>query len=250
MGEVKGPVQLSGSIGNTTYYNKDGKTFTRRRTVTVTADMIQTLPSLEEVKQNVSEFGKASLTAKSVYAAIKYFSYQASVNKLYAKLTGLFTRVIKEDTLSEPGERSLIKGLGFRKGFQLLKDFALNPCAPLSTKLHGEIMYATETNSLHIKNLEPSDRLKKRVTHLELMVIVVEIDLNTYETMAYTGDAVVVQKGKSDMGEIILTCDPLEHPEHSRFVILCCQDLIKSEENFYDRKGKDSYALQFVDFKV
>lgn len=250
MARVKGPFSLSGSTGGMTFYKIEGKNFAREKTITVTKEMIMTSPTMREVRQNISEFGRASLTAKSLYYAIKLICEKQSMGRLYVHLTGLFTSIIKQDPVSDPGMRTVAKGLATPMGRYLLKNFRFNPKYGSASILAADVSFKAKSYRVDLKNIYISGRRKKQATHLKLKAAIVEIDLISFESVIYYSNSIYIPKDRDRIDKISLVCTPLKTSDCSYFVFLHCNELLAIEDEFYVLNGKNNYTLDLIDFKI
>ncbi|UNZ00367.1 hypothetical protein MQE36_08510 [Zhouia spongiae] len=247
MARVKGPVSFSGSTGNITFYSSNGKNYAREKTITVDKEMIMKSPTMRVVRQNNSEFGSASLTAKSIYNAIKLISQKKSMGRLYADLTGLFTCIIKQDGISEPGERTISRGLSTPMGNYLLKNFKLNKNCDLDRLLTADTSFDADKNSIILKDFRFYPNRRNQATHLSLRAAILSIDLDSLKASLSYSKITRLLKSSQTIDKVVLKCKPVKNPGRSHFIFLHCSEIMELEGLFYSLNGKDSYALKLID---
>lgn len=153
MGTTKGIVQIEGTIGNMTFYRKDGKNLVREKGG-VNKDRILNDPNFVRTRENNSEFKNAASSAKVLRNACRLFVEKAKDSKVVGRLTGLMLKVAKSDTTSVRGERQVLLG-----DKSMLNGFEFNSKGLLSSTLFAPIVLSVNPQNGLVEfsvNLNPS----------------------------------------------------------------------------------------------
>jgi hypothetical protein len=131
MGKLKGILQLTGNFDGLSFFERDGKIIVRR-TGGFDGKAIKTQDNYVRTRENASEFGHCSTVSKQLRRAL--FSYLRKIKTpyLYSYVTGQLTTIMKCDTVSERGKRSVGAGTATAEGQQLWKGFEFNKALSFS----------------------------------------------------------------------------------------------------------------------
>jgi hypothetical protein len=131
MAKQNGLVKLTGTVGDMTYYrSKDG--FLAKEKTFIPADRIATDPQFKRTRENMAEFGNACISGKTLRHSINPMLKNAKDGKLVSRLSKTMMQVLKNDTTSKRGKRTVATG-----DLSLLKGFEFNANAVLNTTLYA-----------------------------------------------------------------------------------------------------------------
>jgi len=129
MAKQKGHVPVQGTIGNLTFFKSiDG--FMVKAKSEVSKDRILSDPKFSRTRENMSEFGTAGKAGKTIRAPFSNLLQLSADQRMIARLVKLCMRVIKTDTTSKRGSRTVANG-----DVSLFNKFEFNNTGILSTTL-------------------------------------------------------------------------------------------------------------------
>lgn len=117
-------LQLTGSMHNVVHYKRNGKYFSRSKSVV--------LQQSENSKRASTEFGRASAAAARLSKAFHPLLKLVPHTNHYTRLTGLFTKMIHSGLAEKKGKRIITDG-----NPSLLKDFSFNHTHSIQQVLKG-----------------------------------------------------------------------------------------------------------------
>ncbi|WP_300567525.1 hypothetical protein [Flavobacterium sp.] len=129
MAKLKGIVQFTGKLEGLSFYERDGEIIVRK-TGGFDGAAIKTQDNYVRTRENYTEFGHCTLAGKQLRQALGSYARKAKTTHTHSHLTGLLTKIMKCDTLSERGKRTVGLGLATAEGKQLLHRFEFNPEKP------------------------------------------------------------------------------------------------------------------------
>src|SRR5947209_1941241 len=102
MARQKGSVAMEGTIGNLTFFkSQDG--YMVKAKGGVSKDKILSDKRFARTRENMSEFGDAGKSAKTMRTPFNSLLQQSSDNRMTARLTGLMLKVVQSDTVDKRG---------------------------------------------------------------------------------------------------------------------------------------------------
>ena len=110
MAEQKGILKIEGTMGNMTFYKKDGVYLVKEKS-SVSADKIANDPNYERTRENNAEFGLAGSTGKFLRDALRSLMLDASDTYVTSRVTQLMMSELGLDTTSARGSRQPSIGL-------------------------------------------------------------------------------------------------------------------------------------------
>ena len=144
MAIVKGFLQMTGSIKGVSFYTRRGSDKVIMRTKGgVTKEKIESAPQYEGLRKNQKEFGGSSKFASMTKFAFGGLHRLADYN-LSSTLSGIGKNILKMDTESEFGQRSIL--LSHHK--QVLEGFNFNRKYPFNTVLRVGITAVVDRQKL------------------------------------------------------------------------------------------------------
>jgi hypothetical protein len=125
MARQRGPVPFVGRVGDLSFYEDKIHGYLIRGKGGPTREQIKKRESMEVVRQNNSEFGKASAYGSLLRSAFRPLVLHCREYSMSRRMQSLLTAVIKMDAGKEPGKRELTKEhLTTLQGFELDEHFS------------------------------------------------------------------------------------------------------------------------------
>jgi len=129
MARQKGAHRLTGTIGELTYYrSKNG--YIVREASSLSAQRLAIDPAFARTRENMSEFGRAGKSGKYIRTAFRSLIQNAKDSTLVGRLTKEIMQVIKTDSTSARGLRTVTEG-----DTRLLQGFDFNNDAKLGATI-------------------------------------------------------------------------------------------------------------------
>lgn len=120
MAKQRGPIPFVGSVGDLSFYKDKVHGYLIRQKGGPSKEQVQRRKSMEIVRRNNNEFGKASSYGSLLRGAFRPLILHCKEYNMSRRLQSLLTSVIKMDTRKEPGDRDLMKAhLVALQGFEL-----------------------------------------------------------------------------------------------------------------------------------
>lgn len=187
MARQKGIIKLKGTIGDVSFYkSKDG--YLAREKGGVDGDRIRNDPAFQRTRENGSEFGRAGTAGKILRNALRLLLQNASDSKVTSRLTKEMLKIIKTDTTSARGQRSIAEG-----DLNLLKGFDFNINGKLGSTLYAAYSAAIDRvggeGTLTIPSFVPGNTIAypSGATHMKFLVGIAAVN---FETEAFEFDQV------------------------------------------------------------
>ena len=172
MARVHSLIKISGSLGDLTYFMREGKCFVRQRT-SVDREQMATDPRFKRTREVMAEFGRAGKAGKLIRTALSDYFIHPPDARLSGRLTAELFKVIRGDQLSPVGSRTVSDGdIHVLEGFSFYKK-GLNGvyCEPSIDRQAGRILTKIIVNShCHWRRMPAS------ATHTRVAMIAVELD--------------------------------------------------------------------------
>ena len=184
MARQRGPLKIDGTLDDISFI-KTSDGYLAKMKGDVPASRIKLDPANELTRQNMQEFNSAAKAGKLLREAFATAVKGSSDGKVVSRLVKELMKVVKSDTTSARGLRSVDKGnLGFVQGFNF------NVQAPLKTTLQVPFSPNIDRPSgnliVHIPGFVPGNLIKSPTgsTHFKFVVMGGEIDFgnNVYTT--------------------------------------------------------------------
>ena len=127
MARQDGLIQLTGSVGNLSFYKtQDG--YLVRKKGAISGDRVKSDPAFARTRENATEFARAGRAGKLLRTAFRPLLQSHSDNRVTSRLAGAMVKVIKADAINSRGERNVVDG-----NTALLEGFEFNQNASLKT---------------------------------------------------------------------------------------------------------------------
>ena len=125
MGKLDGIIRFTGSFDGLSFYKLRGKIVVRR-TGGFKGAAIKTQANYARTRENASQFGYCSRVGKVLRMALFPFVAQIRTPYLHNHVVSLFQQILKFDSVSLRGAKTLPLGLATDEGRALLRSFEFN----------------------------------------------------------------------------------------------------------------------------
>lgn len=182
MARQEGIIQLTGSIGNLSFYkSQDG--YLARKKSGPGRDRIMSDPAYARTRENIAEFRRAVLATKLLRRAFHECLRSTIDNRASSRLTGAMVKVIQGDARNPRGERKVLDGkVALLEGFEFNRNGKLE--STFSAPYIASIDRATGTLTVDVPSCIPARMISspKGATHFRLKVGGAAIDFegNTF----------------------------------------------------------------------
>jgi hypothetical protein len=185
MAKQSGIILLEGALDNISFVKTQDGFIAKKKTV-IPKDKIQTDPSFQRTRENMSEFGAATKAGKVVRDAFTSILKNTKDNRVVSRLAKDMHTILKGDTGNVRGQRKVSAG-----SLDLLKGFDFNTNAKLSSTLHAaytpNIDRAAGNLKVFIPSFAPADMIvaPQGTTHFKIVSGGAEFD---FDNLRYTVD--------------------------------------------------------------
>jgi hypothetical protein len=194
MGRLKGLLKITGQFDGLSFYELNGKIVVRR-TGGFEGKAIKSKPNYERTRENASEFGLASAIGKKLRLELRPFLKKIHTPYLHNHVLKLFLEIMRCDSTSERGKRTVVLGLQTEEGRQLLDGFEFNQAVPLSSMVVSAFEALPEEGRLVFPDLRKETiRFPEYATHIGLQFSVLWFDAEKESFTLAMGDKMVLPK--------------------------------------------------------
>ncbi len=176
MAQQESLIKLKGKIGDLTFFKtKDG--YQARKKGGISAERIANDPAYLRTRENNVEFGLACSSAKKMKDLLRPVVLQVADPKMSTRLSQLFSRIIKADSINLRGQRKVLA-----ENLTLFKNFDLNVNAPIHNTIivDYQLKINRDTGSINLDlpafKPEVSIVKPKGATHFRLMAATALLD--------------------------------------------------------------------------
>jgi hypothetical protein len=196
--------RMSGTIDGITYFQKDGKTFARRKRVT-NKSKFHSDPNYIRVRENAQEFKTTSLVAKQIWDSLRVATQYSKDSKSHTRFRSKLNVLKNMDYTSPRGERTPILALSEDLGKTVLKDFDFNAKAPLSSILFAPHKFNELSGQVKIADFNPKIHLAPQVgaTHVSFKSFLLDINFDTNASEIISSNEVMIELSSS-VSDVIL----------------------------------------------
>ena len=243
----RGDRKLKGSIGDITYSRRKNGTWSAYEKVESNAKKIASHPDFLLIRQNNTEFGRAGAAGKLFRDAIRSKMKMTTDSGASPRLLKTLLRIIKEDPVSDRGERKLSNG-----PIEMLEGFDFNETAPLSIVLPAPftttIDRVTGSLKLDIPGFIPARLMKTPpgATHFKIIATALELDFDSGQFVAdakYSSDLPCNNDSTADI-VLVTTVTPGSTKPLFQLMALEFSQLINGK--YYQMATKNVNALKVV----
>ncbi len=180
MAKLKGILKIQGTLDDLTFY-KSGKDHLVRTKGGVDKSRIANDPAFQRTRENGSEFGMAARAGKVLRTAVRLLMANAKDRLVTSRLTKFMTQVKNFDSNNVRGQRTVGSALASEEAKSILKGFDFNIKAILSSIFFNPINLNTETGTVSIPGLVPSNDIvaPNGATHVALKTAWTNVDFET-----------------------------------------------------------------------
>lgn len=194
MGKLKGILKITGQFDGLSLYEVNGKIVVRR-TGGFEGKAIKSQTNYERTRENASEFGMVVQTGKKMRLALYPFVKKIHTPYLHNHIVKKLFEIMRCDTVSERGKRTVVKGLQTEEGRKLLSGFEFNKTVSLSSMVVGNYELDFEEGRLSFPELtKEAIRFPEYATHLGLQFSVLWFDGEKESFTLAMGDRMVLPK--------------------------------------------------------
>jgi hypothetical protein len=151
MAKVKRIFEITGTFDGFNFYTLNGKPVVRKSGGGFNGEAIKTKASMEKVRQNGTEFGRASGWVKRFKVAIAPLLFSNRFSDLHSRLVSLFMKIKNEDITSERGLRDFVLGLPTPTARQLMTGFSIPTNSKHWKHLYAQTTFDWATTTLHLQ---------------------------------------------------------------------------------------------------
>ena len=206
MGRQEGLIQLSGTVGNVSFFKTKRGDYMARKKGGINGDRIKSERSFRRTRENMAEFARACVASKLLRTALRSSVQFLGDGSASNRLTAAMMRVLKADTLSRRGERNVVKG-----NVSLLQGFEFNRKAELRKTLLQQfttsIDRATGNMVVDIPAFIPETMIvvPEGATHLRFRAAGVAVDFAAETFSITTAESPEVPISEEAQGPVQLT---------------------------------------------
>jgi len=178
MNKQSGHIKLEATLGDITYYKRNGKYLVKRKSC-VSSKRLKYSPQYAALRQYQRDFGQASRGGKLIRNAFGSLVSGMTDGNCIGRMTGRVLKVIQSDQANPSGQRSIPNG-----NLDLLKGFEFNESCSLGQVLKAPFMLApnagNDTVSLEIPGFNPATHLRfpQNASHFQVFIGIAAIDFD------------------------------------------------------------------------
>ena len=204
MGKLKGILKITGEFDGLLFYELNGQIIIRKKSG-FDGKAIKSKPNYERTRENASEFGMVVQMGKKLRLALHPFVKKIHSPYLHNHIVKKLHEVMRCDTESERGKRSVAKGLLTDEGKALLDGFELNEKVALSKMIVGtDYTSLLSEGQLVFPALQQENiRFPEYATHIGLQLAVLWFDANRQAFTLVMGDRLVLAKSGFDPYQLL-----------------------------------------------
>jgi hypothetical protein len=201
-----GPIKFAGTLGDLTYYKKDGEYFVKSKSE-IPASRIASEPEFRRVRENNEDFKTTVTAAQLLSSVIREQSNRSYDNKLYQRAFKRCRAVLEADLVNPRGTRTVADG-----DLYLFEGFEFNRHASLGLTLELEITPAIDRVAgeleISLPAYIPEDKINppQDATHFKVVAIAAEVDFAANEMSAVSQASAFVPLNGTATAPLTLTC--------------------------------------------
>ncbi|MEO8515272.1 MAG: hypothetical protein ABI426_00940 [Flavobacterium sp.] len=204
MGKLKGIIQITGKIDGLSFYEVGGKIVVRK-TGGFDGKAIKEQDKYVRTRENATEFGHCATVGKQLRRALFWYAKKMNMPYLHSRVGGLMTQIMKCDTESSRGERTVAQGLLSAPGKDLLKGFEFHNTMTLWNMIRLSYDVLLEEGKVVFKDFDMRSILfPVGATHLSLQFLQLRFDFSNGHYLLEKGDVVRIAASDS-RDDLVLT---------------------------------------------
>jgi len=192
MAKQRGFLRLEGTIGDITFHkSKNG--YLAKEKGGVSANRMATDPAFQRTRENGAEFGRAGKAGMVLRHSLRQLLHNTSDKRMVSRLAKRMVKVLKADTISARGERTVQAG-----DLQLLTGFEFNNNGKLGKALYVQytatINRVAGTVEIDLPAFIPAVMVAAPVdaTHFRLIAAGAEVDFDNDSSISQVSDSGVM----------------------------------------------------------
>ena len=246
MAKQKGPVKLSGTIGDLTFYESGNQHLVKEKSGPTRQEVLKG-EKFVRTRENAYEFGPCSSAGKLIRHALDLTGAHVTDATTINRLTERLTRVMKSDTESPRGQRKLQRGQ-----MSLLKNFEFLQGARLADSFFApyEAVFdrATGTGTITIPSFLPKESmvLPSHATRVKLVATALALDFEKGAAQKVVRTSEPLKLDSNLTEPTILTC-AFEAPTELPIILVLGLLFMEEHEGFcYPLREKEYNAMAIV----
>jgi hypothetical protein len=210
MARQNGPLQLTGSLGNLSFYHDKQHGYLVREKGGSNKLSART-------RENAHELGEASRTGKLIRRAVRFGLGYTGDSTANQRLNSVLAKILRLDTVHPRGERTAATGVQTPEGRELLRAFVFDTERPASRMLHFPVEPADDAGNFALRHFVPVLHLSypQAATHVQLRGATLFIDTAGDAFLAF-GTAPVVAALTAQEQDLFLSPQQALPPEDAR----------------------------------
>lgn len=242
MAKVNSILQIEGTIGGITFYQRKGVWIARKAGGGFNGKAIKTKASMARVRENGSEFGRCTKSVKLFKNALLPLLQLIKDTERHAALVRLFTQIKDADTVSIRGERNVAMGLQSEAGKALLRHYIFGRRKDLIGLLHCDFRFDFE-NGLLLENINTIP-FPQGATQLEVRLLYTSIAFT--EMLFETSTVSVVTVSPTFSGNLQISAPTLPSLEGITIAVVCLRFLQEVNGDVLPLQEQQHNVLQVV----
>lgn len=203
MGKLKGILKITGQFDGLSFYEMNGKIIVRK-TGGFDGKAIKSKANYARTRENAAEFGLASGIGKQLRLVLHPFLKRMHSSYLQHHVLKKMLEIMRCDTVSERGKRTVGKGLQTEEGQKLLAGFELNKAVPLSLMIGCKPELSLAEGQLVFEGMTAEAvRFPEYATHIGLRAMVLWFDAEQESFVLVPGDRWVLAKTGFDVSPVL-----------------------------------------------
>jgi hypothetical protein len=246
MAKQKGPIKLSGTIGDITFYESGNQHLVKEKSGPTRQEVL-TKESYARTRENAGEFGSCSSAGKLIRNALGLVGAHLTDHTAINRLTERLVRVMQSDTESRRGARrvqrgqlSILKNFEFLQGARLADSF-FAPFEAVSNRQEGRC-------TVTIPSFLPKAciTLPPHATRVKLVATALALDFQKGTAQKALSASEPLRLDINLTDPITLTCT-FEAPTELALIVVLGLQFMEEHEGFcYPMREKEYNAMAVV----
>lgn len=182
MAQSNSNLRIEGTLQETTFFKRNGKTFARDRGG-VSAERIATDEKFARTRENGMEFGRTAKSGKLLRDTLRDMMKTGADGQVTGRMVHSLTKVKNLDDVSARGERSVAIGITKPGALNLVMDFEFRKNLALGSVLYAPYTVDATSGEVDIPNFIPKNSLSypAAATHVRLTSAFAKVDFGSAE---------------------------------------------------------------------
>ena len=173
MVKIVGPIKLKGTIDDMScFMDQEGNNIGRAKGGGITSKQFYANPIFQPIRDHGKEFGHAAAMSRTFRMLVRVLNEKAKDLTYAGRSNQLLLEIVKEDTIHESGQRTLVQGMREEDVASYLLGFEGNKHRPLDMVLLVPWLWNEALGQLEISGFNPLQDLDwpAEATHVEFCV--------------------------------------------------------------------------------